>query len=251
MTRSGITRILGQHMLVDRRILNKIVSAASVSEDEIVLEMGTGQGVLTAELSKHAKQVISYEVDVNLLRKVKLDLFSQFNNVQLIRGDLLKTKNQPFFDVFVSNLPYSRSRDTIEWLSQQKFDRAIVMVQEEFADKLDARPGSRNYRSVSALAAHCFGIQRLFKVRRESFEPTPRVESLLIKITPLNTITSKVIRNINLIFSRRNKKATSVAAELGIIVDEVDYGSKKVDELKPKDIVRMAELMASADVYSV
>ncbi|MFL6498118.1 MAG: rRNA adenine N-6-methyltransferase family protein, partial [Nitrososphaera sp.] len=122
---------------------------------------------------------------------------------------------------------------------------------EEFADKLDARPGSRNYRSVSALATHCFGIQRLFKVRRESFEPPPKVESLLIKITPLNTITSKVIRNINLIFSRRNKKATSVAAELGIIVDEVDYGSKKVDELKPKDIVRMAELMASADVYSV
>ncbi len=239
-------------MLVDRRILGKIISAASVSKDEVVLEMGTGQGILTAELSKHAKQVISYEVDVNLFRNVKRDIFSQFNNVQLIRGDLLKTKNPPFFNVFVSNLPYSRSRDTIEWLSKQKFDRAIVMVQEEFADKLEARPGSRNYRAVSALSAHCCSIQRLFRVRRESFQPQPKVESVIIKITPVNTITSNVIRNINLIFSRRNKKATSVAAELGIIVDDVvDYGSKKVDELKPKDIVRMAELMTTADVHSI
>ena len=238
-------------MLVDRRILCEIVSAAAVKKNEVVLEMGTGQGILTAELSKHAKQVVSYEVDANLFRNVKLDLFSQFDNVQLIRGDLLKTKNSLFFDVFVSNLPYSRSRDTIEWLSKQKFDRAIVMVQEEFADKLEATPGSSNYRAVSALSAHCFSIQRLFRVRKESFEPQPKVQSLVIEITPINTITSNVIRNINLIFSRRNKKATSVAAELGIIVDDVDYGNKKVDELKPKDIVCMAELMTTADVHSV
>jgi len=175
-----------------------------------------------------------------------------FNNVQLIKGDLLKTKNPPFFDVFISNLPYSRSRDAIEWLSEQKFDRAIVMVQEEFANKLIASPDSKNYRAISAIAAHCFAIERLFKVRKESFEPQPNVESLLIKIKPINTITSEVIRNINLIFSRRNKRATAVAAELGIIVDDLDdYRNKKVDELKPKDIIRMAELMTSANVHSI
>jgi 16S rRNA (adenine1518-N6/adenine1519-N6)-dimethyltransferase len=171
--------------------------------------------------------------------------------VQLIKGDLLKIKNSPSFDVFVSNLPYSRSRDTIEWLSKRKFDRAIVMVQEEFADKLEAEPGSRNYRAVSALSAHCFSIQRLFRVGRESFQPQPKVQSVIIKITPINTMTSNMIKNINLIFSKRNRKASSVAAKLGIIVDDVDYGSKKVDELKPKDIVRMAELMTTTDVHSI
>ena len=124
------------------------------------------------------------------------------------------------------------------------------MVQEEFANKLVASPGSKSYRAISAIAAHCFAIERLFKVRKESFEPQPKVESSLIKIKPINTITSEVVRNINLIFSRRNKRATTVAAELGIIIvdDLDDYRNKKVDELKPKEIIRMAELMTSANV---
>jgi 16S rRNA (adenine1518-N6/adenine1519-N6)-dimethyltransferase len=232
-------------MLVDRRILAKILSAAYIGKDEIVLEAGTGQGILTAELCKYAKQVISYEIDINLYRKVKeQQLLSRFKNLQLVNADLFKTKDPHSFDVFVSNLPYSRSRDAIEWLSTQKFDRAILMVQEEFADKLAARPDSKNYRAISALAAHCFAIEKLFKVRRESFDPKPNVESSIIRIIPVNTITREVVRNINLLFSRRNKKASSVAAKTGIIVD-ANYGSKKIDELEPRHIVRMAELMSS------
>jgi 16S rRNA (adenine1518-N6/adenine1519-N6)-dimethyltransferase len=232
-------------MLVDRRILAKIISAAYIGKDQIVLEAGTGQGILTAELCKYAKHVISYEVDVKLYRNVQEQLLSRFKNLQLVNADLFKTKDPHFFNVFVSNLPYSRSRDAIEWLSTQKFDRAIIMVQEEFADKLAARPGSKNYRAISALAAHCFAIEKLFKVRRESFEPQPKVESSIIRIIPVNPIiTREVVRNINLLFSRRNKKASSVAAELGIIID-AKYGSKKVDELKPRDLVRMAELISS------
>jgi 16S rRNA (adenine1518-N6/adenine1519-N6)-dimethyltransferase len=239
-------------MLVDRQILAKILSAACIGKDEIVLEAGTGQGILTAELCKYAKQVISYEIDVNLYRKVQEQqqlLLSRFRNLQLVNADLFKTKDPHFFDVFVSNLPYSRSRDAIEWLSTQKFDRAILMVQEEFAYKLAARPDSKSYRAISALAAHCFAIEKLFKVRRESFEPKPKVESSIIRVIPINTITREVVRNIHLLFSRRNKKASSVAAEIGIIVD-ANYGSKKIDELEPRDLVRMAELM-SLNVRSI
>lgn len=232
-------------MLVDRRILAKILSAACIGKDEIVLEVGAGQGVLTSELCKYAKQVISYEIDINLYRKVQeQQLLSQFKNLRLVNADLFKTKDPHFFDVFVSNLPYSRSRDAIEWLSTQKFDRAILMVQEEFADKLTAGPYSKNYRAISALAAHCFAIEKLFKVRKESFEPKPKVQSSIIKIMPVNTVTREVVRNINLLFSRRNKKASSVAAEIGIIID-VNNGSKKIDELEPRHLVQMAELMSS------
>ncbi len=231
-------------MLVDRRILAKIISAAYIDKDQIVLEAGAGQGILTSELCRYAKQVISYEVDIKLYRKVQEQPLSQFKNLQLVNADLFKTKDPHFFDVFVSNLPYSRSRDAIEWLSTQKFDRAILMVQEEFAHKLAARPGSKNYRAISALSAYCFAIEKLFKVRRESFEPQPKVESSIIRIIPVNTITREVVRNINLLFSRRNKKALSVAAESGIIID-VNYGSKKIDELEPKRLVQMAELISS------
>jgi 16S rRNA (adenine1518-N6/adenine1519-N6)-dimethyltransferase len=237
-------------MLVDRRILVKIISAAYIGKDEIVLEAGTGQGILTAELCKYAKQVISYEIDIKLYRKVQEHLLSQFKNLELVNADLFKTKDPHFFDVFISNLPYSRSRDAIEWLSTQEFDRAILMVQEEFADKLAARPGSKNYRAISALAAHCFAIEKLFKVRRESFEPQPKVESSIIRIIPVNAITREGIRNINLLFSRRNKKASSVAAEIGIIID-ANYGSKKIDELEPKHLVQIAELISLSNVRSI
>jgi 16S rRNA (adenine1518-N6/adenine1519-N6)-dimethyltransferase len=237
-------------MLVDRRILAKITSAAYIGKDEIVLEAGTGQGILTAELCKYAKQVISYEIDIKLYRKVQEQLLSQFKNLELVNADLFKTKDPHFFDVFISNLPYSRSRDAIEWLSTQEFDRAILMVQEEFADKLAARPGSKNYRAISALAAHCFAIEKLFKVRRESFEPQPKVESSIIRIIPVNAITREVIRNINLLFSRRNKKASSVAAEIGIIID-ANYGSKKIDELEPRHLVQIAELISLSNVRSI
>ena len=238
-------------MLVDRQILAKIVSAACIGQDQIVLEAGTGQGILTAELCKYAKQVISYEIDIKLYRKLQeqQQLLRQFKNLQLVNADLFKTKDPHFFDVFVSNLPYSRSRDAVEWLSTQKFDRAILMVQEEFADKLVARPGSKNYRAISALAAHCFAIEKLFKVGRRSFEPQPKVESSIIKVIPINTITSGLVRNINLLFSRRNKKASSVAPKIGII--DANYGSKKIDELESRDLVCMAELMSSKNVHSI
>jgi 16S rRNA (adenine1518-N6/adenine1519-N6)-dimethyltransferase len=246
LKKNKITRAFGQHMLVDRRIVDKIVSVANIRKDEIVLEAGTGQGILTMELCRHAKQVISYEVDANLYEKAQEQLLQHFNNnLRLVKADLFKTKDAPLFDIFVSNLPYSRSRDAIEWLSTQKFDRAIVMVQEEFANKLIARPSGKNYRAISALAAHCFNIEKLFKVRKESFVPKPKVESLIIRITPINTISKEIVRNINLLFSRRNKNASSVADEIGIIVDVDRYGSRKIDQIEPIDLIRMAEWISS------
>jgi len=144
------------------------------------------------------------------------------------------------FDVFASNLPYSRSRDAIEWLAVQKFSRAIVMVQEEFADKLVAKPGDKNYRAISALATHCFAIEKLFSVRRESFEPQPKVESAVIRIIPVYTVPKQTVTNLNLLFSKRNKKATTVAAKAGI---KTDFGSKRIGQLIPSDLVKIAESM--------
>jgi 16S rRNA (adenine1518-N6/adenine1519-N6)-dimethyltransferase len=242
--KNRITRALGQNMLVDREFLAKIVSAAQISNQETVLEAGTGQGIVTAELCKAANHVISYEIDSKLYREAQEQFFMlQFKNLELVHADLFKTKGLQYFDVFVSNLPYSRSRDAFEWLSTQKFDRAIVMVQEEFAEKLSARPGSKTYRAISVLAHHCFAIEKLFKVRKQSFEPQPGVESAIIKIIPINTITKETIKNIHILFSKRNKKAASVAAKLGI--DNVDYGTKKIDELEPKDLVKIAESISN------
>lgn len=224
-------------MLVDRWILAKIIDGAKIGKSETVLEAGSGQGILTAELCKFAENVISYEVDHKMYQYAKAQL--QFPNLELINADLFKTTNL-HFNIFVSNLPYSRSRDAIEWLAAQKFDRAIVMVQEEFADKLAAEPGSKNYRAISALAARCFAIEKLFKVRRESFEPQPKVESAVIRITQVNTIEKETIKSINILFSKRNKKALTVAARAGI---KADFGDKRIDQLASDDLIMIAESM--------
>lgn len=228
-------KALGQHMLVDRLVLARIVESAQIGNGETVLEAGTGQGVLTAELCKAAKRVVSYEVDKRLYQQVKTQL--QFPNLELVNADLFKAKGL-CFDVFASNLPYSRSRDAFEWLALQKFKRAVVMVQEEFADKLAAMPGDKNYRAISVLAAHCFAIKKLFSVGRQSFEPQPKVESIVLRITPVNTVTKEMIKNLNFLFSKRNKKASTVAAKIGI---KTNFGSKRIDQLVPSDLIRMVE----------
>jgi 16S rRNA A1518/A1519 N6-dimethyltransferase RsmA/KsgA/DIM1 with predicted DNA glycosylase/AP lyase activity len=228
-------------MLVDRRILAKIMEAANISKDEIVCEVGTGKGILTAELCKHARNVVSFEVDKELFRKAQTEL--QFQNLELINADLfnIKGKQQQYhFDVFTSNLPYSRSRDAFEWLASQSFKRAIVMVQKEFAEKAAAKPADRNYRAISALATYCFRMDKILTVGRKSFEPQPMVESVVIRLAPINTVTTDTIKNLKILFSRRNKKASTVAAKMGVARS---LESKRIDELEANELVRIAETM--------
>jgi 16S rRNA (adenine1518-N6/adenine1519-N6)-dimethyltransferase len=224
-------------MLVDRRVLAKIVDAAGIGKDETVCEAGTGHGILTAELCRRAQRVISFEVDKKLFSNAQEQL--KFQNLELVNADLFKAADL-HFDVFVSNLPYSRSRDAFEWLAIQKFDRAVVMVQEEFADKLVAAPGDKNYRAISALASYCFKIEKLFKVQSKSFEPQPLVESAVLRIIPINTITKGTIKNLNLLFSKRNKKASTVAARAGV---QADFGDKRIDQLAANDLMTIVESM--------
>jgi 16S rRNA A1518/A1519 N6-dimethyltransferase RsmA/KsgA/DIM1 with predicted DNA glycosylase/AP lyase activity len=224
-------------MLVDRRVLAKIIDVAGIGEGETVCEAGTGHGILTAELCRRAQHVISFEVDRKLFGHAREQL--KFQNLELVNADLFKTAAL-HFDAFVSNLPYSRSRDAFEWLAVQKFNRAIVMVQEEFADKVAAAPGDRNHRAISALSSYCFKIEKLFTVQGKSFEPPPLVESAVIRIIPISTITKETIKNLNLLFSKRNKKASTVAARAGI---RVDFGDRRIDQLAAGDLIAIAESM--------
>ena len=101
MPRHTKTQALGQHFLVDQKILGRIVDAANICRDEVVCEAGTGTGVLTRELCKHAGQVVSYEVDKNLFQKAQS---LQFPNLHLVNADLFRAREIEF-DVFCSNLP--------------------------------------------------------------------------------------------------------------------------------------------------
>jgi len=229
-------RLLGQHVLIDNGILRTIADYAELDRNDVVFEIGTGNGELTAELCKRAKRVISYEVDEQLNKEAQNTL-GKHSNLILINGDGFKANYD--FDVFVSNLPYSRSRVAIEWLAERHFDRAIVMVQKEFAAKLLASNG-KNYRAVSALAQHCFDIKQIMQVGKNAFYPRPKVDSVLLKIVKKRKVSKDVVRALKLLFSFRGKKLSSVGRKLGIN----ESGDMRVERLSPEEAIRLAEKIA-------
>jgi 16S rRNA (adenine1518-N6/adenine1519-N6)-dimethyltransferase len=232
---------LGQHMLVDFEILKKIIQVLQINKHEIVCEAGTGNGILTYELCRHSEFVISYEIDKTLFANASKKVLP---NLKLVNEDIFSTKNLKF-DIFVSNLPYSKSRLAFNWLALQKFDRAIVMIQKEFAAKLQANPGEKNYRAISVITQHCFNIQRLFNVDRKAFMPEPSVESEVIRIVPkkYSRITHQTINNIYFLFSQRNKVAASIARKFG---SKVDFGNTRIGKLNAEE---MTELARSIKVF--
>ena len=128
-------KLLGQHFLNSKSIAEFIVKEAKISPSDIVFEIGTGLGILTPLLCEHAQKVISVDADEYLIKKAK-SKFAEFDNLVLKSGDGFKQKD--IFSIFVSNLPYSRSKDAIEWLSKIPFSHGVIMVQKEFAEKLFA-----------------------------------------------------------------------------------------------------------------
>ncbi|MFQ5920555.1 MAG: 16S rRNA (adenine(1518)-N(6)/adenine(1519)-N(6))-dimethyltransferase RsmA [Nitrososphaerales archaeon] len=225
---------LGQHILVDRRILEKIMEHARISRKHVVLEIGTGTGVLTKELCRRARRVISCEVDPELARRTGESLGACGGNLTLVRRDGFKTDYD--FDLFVSNLPYSRSRTAIEWLAEKDFDRAVILVQKEFAEKLLSKKGG-SYRAVSALAQYCFEIEELMPVGRNAFRPRPKVDSVMLGLKKRRKVSRDTIRSLKLVFSFRRKKLSNALRKLGL--DTVS--EKRVEQLTPEEAVRLAE----------
>jgi 16S rRNA (adenine1518-N6/adenine1519-N6)-dimethyltransferase len=234
------TRSLGQHHLIDRRVLKEVIRSSQISQNDVVCEAGAGEGILTRELCKYAKSVISFEIDRILYLRAQ-NYLSDFSNVLLIHEDIFKNSNIEF-DVFVSNLPYSMSRRAIEWLALKKFNRAIVMLQKEFVDKLQAKSGQSNYRSISVIGQYCFKIENLFEVNKSSFTPRPKIDSEVIRLTPKgdNCLTMETVNNIHYIFSRRNKRASSVVACGRMASRCHDWNDKRIDQMTPEELVALA-----------
>ena len=150
---------LGQHFLKSNTIANYIVSSAKITKNDLVLEIGTGHGILIPYLCERAKQVYSIETDNNLYNLARTN-FSGYPNLILEHGNGFATNH--IFSIFVSNLPYSKSRKTIEWLLQKKFLRAVILVQKEFAEKLTS---TKNHKAISILANYGFEIKLLMNVK--------------------------------------------------------------------------------------
>jgi len=228
---------LGQHFLNSVEIAKSIVQAAKITKNDIVFELGTGLGILTPLLCQHAKKAISIDTDRDLYEKAKSQ-FSKISNLFLECGDGFK--NRENFSIFVSNLPYSQSKEAIEWLAQTNFSHGVIMVQKEFAEKLLAK-SSKERRAVSVIANHTLEMQKILDVKKSNFTPSPNVDSVVLKITKKNSINQDLIHVLNKIFSYRRKTIRNIFKQFG----KETIIEKRLDDLTGDEIINLAKEILS------
>jgi len=222
---------LGQHFLISQTVAKKIAEAARITKKDVVLEIGTGRGVLVPLLYCKAKQVISIEADYTLYKNAK-EKFSDIDNLELKHSDGFKSSHK--FSIFVSNLPYSKSRKAMEWLIQKKFSRAIVMVQKEFYEKLVAK--GKNRKAVSILVNHSADIEKIINVNKTNFTPPPKVDSVVLKLTRKKTLSKELIQTVNKLFSYKRKNLQNILKQFGKKIES----DKRLEDLSGDEIINLA-----------
>ena len=182
----------GQNFLIDTHVLDKIIRAAGISKDDMVLEIGPGIGTMTQYLAEAAGKVIAVEIDKNLIPILE-DTLSEYDNVTIINEDVLKldireladNENQGRPMKVVANLPYYITTPIIMGLFENHvpMESITVMVQKEVADRMQTGPGSKDYGALSLAVQYNAEPYIVANVPPNCFMPRPRVGSAVIRLT--------------------------------------------------------------------
>ncbi|MCE8422902.1 MAG: ribosomal RNA small subunit methyltransferase A [Candidatus Methanoperedens sp.] len=242
-----------QHFLTDKQVLKRIIEYGEIKSEETVLEIGAGAGNLTLELAKKAEKVIAIEIDPELATSIPV-----LRNVEVIMDDALKIEF-PLFNKVISNLPYSISSPVTFKLMRHEFDFGILMYQYEFAKRMLASPGNKDYGRLSIAIQYYADVELLEIVPRTAFSTLPEVRSAIIKLTP-HQPPYKVqneaffMRFIKAAFSQRRKKLKNAiinnAGFLGIEDDSIKelpvrMQEKRAEDLSPDELAELADILFS------
>ena len=181
----------GQNFLIDTRILEEIISAAQITKEDFVLEIGPGIGTMTQYLCEAAREVVAVEIDKNLI-PILADTLSAYDNVEVINEDILKVdikalaeaRNQGRPIKVVANLPYYITTPIIMGLfeSHVPIDSITIMVQKEVADRMQEGPGSKEYGALSLAVQYYANPKIVVHVPPSCFMPQPKVGSAVIRL---------------------------------------------------------------------
>ena len=181
----------GQNFLINTGVLEDIIDAAEVMDEDMVLEIGPGIGTMTQYLCENARQVIAVEIDTNLIPILK-DTLSAYDNVRIINDDILKVDINELAREYnngrpikvVANLPYYITTPIIMGLfeSHVPIESITVMVQKEVADRMQAGPGTKDYGALSLAVQYYSKPQIVVNVPPSCFMPQPKVESTVISL---------------------------------------------------------------------
>ena len=186
------SKALGQNFLIDPSVPRRIAEASGVDENAFALEVGPGVGCLTGELARRAGKVAAIELDGSL-RGVLAETLGGFENVEIIWGDaakldlaaLVRERSGGLEPVVCANLPYSVTTPLLAaFIEAGCFRRITVMIQREVAQRLAARPGTKDYGAFGVFVNWRCEVKRLFDVPPECFMPRPKVTSSVVELTP-------------------------------------------------------------------
>lgn len=252
-----ISRRLGQNFLIDGNLAQRIVDAAQLQGDECVLEIGPGLGALTQRLVERAAQVTAIELDRGLVAILQ-DVLGHCPNLRIIRGD---ARSVPLDELFppgcrrkaVANLPYYATTPLLFRLleAQPPFSLMVVMVQREVAERIHARPGSKDYGALSVNVQYQCQVEWIALVPPSVFYPRPEVESAVLRLTPhpgpLPQPPSHLARVVKVAFSQRRKTLRN-ALRSGFSPGQVEAaleaaalsGERRAETLTVEEFTRLA-----------
>ena len=182
----------GQNFLIDANILEKIIKAAGVNENDCVLEIGPGIGTMTQYLCEHAREVVAVEIDKKLIPILEQDTLSAYDNVTIINEDILKIDVNELAGKYnggkpikvVANLPYYITTPIIMGLFEAHvpLKSITVMVQKEVAERMQAVPGTKEYGALSLAVQYYAKAEVVANVPPNCFMPRPKVGSAVIRL---------------------------------------------------------------------
>ncbi|MGD1060569.1 MAG: 16S rRNA (adenine(1518)-N(6)/adenine(1519)-N(6))-dimethyltransferase RsmA [Methanomassiliicoccales archaeon] len=248
LERYGIhpTKARGQNFLTDESVADMEVEHLEAGPENTVLEIGPGLGALTERLVGRTGKVVCIELDEHLCHYLT-DRFG--GRIELIQADALEVEF-PEFDRFISNLPYSISSPLLFKVLDRDFERGVIMVQKEFADRMVAKAGSDDYSRLSVTAYYRAKCEVLGNVTRSKFWPQPEVDSSMVllepRAPPFKLENERFFLSlVAMLFQHRRKKIGTVLRMTGQAskesVSSLPFTDDRVEVLSPEQIGELSD----------
>ena len=186
----------GQNFLYDPAIAGRIVAGAALEPGQTVVELGPGKGIMTRPIVDTGARLIAVEIDRDLLGNLSETFADEGDRVEILNQDLTKVSLAELLSsrgltscVLMGNIPYNHTRDVLFSFLVEEFDRidgAYLMVQREVGERIVSPPGSRVYGITSVVLQSLYAVKSMFKVAPGSFNPPPKVASVVLEFKPLD-----------------------------------------------------------------